>query len=161
MVLNFHLYKISPAFFSITDWSKEKIHIKDNRPNLILTIENKEYPDCVFCIPISKDDDKSNKYKKILQKHPDNVHPLSFNQYDSYALIQNFFALRKEFIGDPFTVNSIHVSIPDNNIQKQIQKKCNKFLALYKAKKPVHIQVDINKVLNTQLEALEQKNISV
>lgn len=160
MVLDFHLYKISFDFFSITDWSKEKIHVKDSRPNLILTINHKDYPDCVFCIPISKDDDKSHKYRHVFSKHPDNVHPLSFNQYDNYALIQNFFVLRKEFIGDPFTVNRVHVSIPDTNTQRAIQKKCNKFLALYKAEKPLKIQIDIDKVLSKQIDYLKQKNVS-
>lgn len=156
MVSDFHLYKISPDFFTITDWSKEKVHLKDNRPNLILVVEHKDYPDCVCCIPISKDDEKNGKYASVAKRYPNNVHSLKFNQYDNYALIQNFFFLRKEFVNDPFLVRKLHVSIPDNNTQKEINKKIGIFLAMYKANKAIPIQVDLDKVLQIQNDYLNK-----
>ncbi|WP_013401938.1 hypothetical protein ACNR9V_20220 (plasmid) [Parageobacillus thermoglucosidasius] len=56
---NFKIYFIKEEFFSIMDWAQYKIPIKEKRPVLILVIEKEEFPDGLFCIPITKDDDKS------------------------------------------------------------------------------------------------------
>ncbi|MBG9987341.1 hypothetical protein HZY91_10735 [Facklamia sp. DSM 111018] len=58
-----------------------------------------------------------------MNKYPNNVHPIDIDEYDNYALIQNFIFLKKEFIGEAFTVNNIHSSIVKEDDQKNIKKK--------------------------------------
>lgn len=149
---NFHVYKISEEFYNITNWQEYKVHVKSERPNLVLLLEYEEYPDSVLCIPISKDDDKRRKYYRIMQRHPNNVHPLDFNQYDNYALIQNAFFINKRFIDDPFTVNEVHVKVIDHNLQDDIMKKFRSLYAIYKSRGPLLIQVDYDIVYNIQNE---------
>lgn len=67
------------AFFKVTDWKIHKVHLKSNRPNLVIIIEYETFPNCVLCIPVSKDDDKHKKYLRVMSKHANNVHPLTFN----------------------------------------------------------------------------------
>lgn len=155
---DFHLYKINEEFYNITNWKNHKVRIKNGRPNLILILENQKYPDSVLCIPISKDDNKQKKYKKVMRKHPNNVHPLTFNQYDNYALIQNSFFLRKEFVDAPFTVNGIHVEIVDKNVQRIINQKFNALYAIYKHNGPLPIQVNYDVVYNIQDEYIQNRN---
>jgi len=158
MFTSYSLYKISQEFFEINSkWRDYKISLKSDRPTLIVVLDVESNSNYLACIPISKDDDKSGKYKNIMQKHPDNVEPLHFNQYDNYALIQNFFYIRKEFVGEQFTVNSVHVTIPDINKQKAILKKINVLKARYDHGKPLPIQVDLDEVKKIQDNYLSNK----
>lgn len=152
----FHVYKLSEEFYSITNWEDYKVHVKSNRPNLILVLEYEEYPDSVLCIPISKDDDKKRKYYNIMRRYKNNVHPLDFNQYDNYALIQNSFFLSKRFVGGNFTVNGVHVEVIDNNTQSDIIQKFESLYAIYKHRGPLSIQVDYDVVYNIQKEYISQ-----
>lgn len=130
---NFKVYLLSPDFHGICDWSIYKIPTKENRPVILLAIEaieDQRYPDSLCCIPISKDDDKDDKYKKLFERKPDLVHPIAINEYDNYLLIQNMFYVKKEFIGAPFLVNGIHSEIKDNLLKKTISKKAKKINAL-------------------------------
>lgn len=153
---HFHVYRISEEFYSITNWEDYKVHIKSNRPNLILVIEYEEYPDSVLCIPISKDDDKKRKYYNIMKRYKNNVHPLDFNQYDNYALIQNSFFLNKRFVDGIFTVNGVHVEVIDNNTQSDIMQKFESLYAIYKHRGPLPIQVDYDVVYSIQKEYISQ-----
>lgn len=154
---HFHLYKITEEFYEITNWQDYKISVKPERPNIILVLVYEQYPDSVLCIPISKDDDKRGKYNRIMGKHPKNVHPLDFNQYENYALIQNSFFLRKEFVGEEFTVNEEHVKIIDNKTQKNVEKKFKSLYAIYRHQGPLDIQVDFDTVYNIQNEYIKKK----
>lgn len=153
---HFHVYKVSEEFYNITNWQNYKVHLKPERPNLVLLLEYEEYPDSVLCIPISKDNGKNRKYYNIMQRHKNNVHPLDFNQYDNYALIQNSFFLKKRFIEGAFTVNGVHVEVVDNNTQNEIIKKFESLYAIYKHRGPLPIQVDYDIVYNIQNEYISQ-----
>jgi hypothetical protein len=128
----FKVFKLTEEFHSICDWREYKIPISKHRPGLLLIIEDEKYPDSFCCIPITKDDDKDQKYKKLMEKKPHQVHPIHINEYDSYLLIQNMFYVRKEFVGAPFTVNNIHTEVKNETIQSDIIKKVNKMNALFK-----------------------------
>lgn len=158
MFINYSLYKIKQEFFDVNpEWSDYKITLKSDRPTLIVVLDTDVESDYLVCIPISKDDDKSGKYGNILRRHPNNVEPLDFNQYDNYALIQNFFYIRKEFVGEEFTVNDIHVSIVDTNKQKAILRKINVLKARYEHGNPLFLQVDLEEVKKIQEEYLANK----
>lgn len=127
---HFKVFLLSQQFYAVCDWSVHKIPIRDKRPGLLLTIEDAQYPNSLCCIPISKDDDKNDKYKKILRGKPDLVHPVDINQYDNYLLIQNMFYIRREFVGDPFIVNGIQAEITRDAVKKEILRKVRKVDAL-------------------------------
>lgn len=130
--IEYKVFKLSREFHQICDWRNYKIPLSEQRPGLLMVIEDSSYPDSVCCIPISKDDNKANKYRDIMIKHPDQVHPINMNQYDNYLLIQNMFYVRKEFIGSPFTVNNVHVEVKNTTQQEEILKKVKKMDALMK-----------------------------
>lgn len=132
MSFEFKVFKLTEEFHSICDWRDYKIPISKDRPGLLLIVEDEKYPDSFCCIPITKDDDKNQKYKNLMEKKPDQVHPIHINEYDSYLLIQNMFYVRKEFIGAPFTVNSVQTEVKNETIQADIIKKVNKMNALFK-----------------------------
>ena len=153
---SFKLYTLSKEFYSICDWQSYKIPVKDDRPVLVLTIEDPDYPDCMRCIPISKDDDKNNKYKNLSQEKPDLVQHITINQYDNYLLIQNMFIVRKEYIGAPFLVNNVHSEIKKDVLKRTIIKKVGKVEALIKKGKLKY--VPIKEVYNIQLEHIKRLN---
>ena len=65
------------------------------------------------------------------------------------------FFLRKEFVGDKFTVNGVHVGIVDRNIQSKIIKKFEKLYAIYKHGKMISVQVDYREVFKIQNNYIE------
>lgn len=136
MVDEFKLYLLTEEFHEICDWQKYKMttgNKGEKRPTLLLLMDslNEDYPDSWCCIPISKDDDKDEKYLKLSTSKPDLVHRLNkFNRYDNYLLIQNMFYVRKEFIGLPFTVNDVHVEIKKE--RRDIERKIKKVDSLIK-----------------------------
>ncbi|AEH49794.1 MULTISPECIES: hypothetical protein [Anoxybacillaceae] len=152
---NFKIYFIKEEFFSITDWAQYKIPIKEKRPVLILVIEKEEFPDGLFCIPITKDDDKNRKIKALSMKRPDFIHPIKINRYDSYLLIQNMYILHKEFLGEQYTLNGVPFEIKNTKIQREIMKKVKKVDALLK--RGIINYVPREKVFEIQLKYLEEK----
>lgn len=156
MAEDFKLYLIDNEFYNIRDWKEFKIPVKNNRPVLILVIEDTNYPDCFCCVPISKDDDKDDKYENLLVKSPDLVHPLSeINQYKNFLLIQNMFYLKKEFLGAPFVVDGVHSEIKKGKTRKEILKKIKKVDALMKNGKVKSVPRE--KGYELQVEYLEEK----
>lgn len=154
---SFKVFLLSSEFYSICDWGNYKIPIKQNRPVLILAIEDSTNPDIVNCIPISKDDDKNDKYKNLSASKPDLVHPLDdINHYDNYLLIQNMFYLRKEFIGAPFIVDGSHSEIKKEALKRAITKKVKKLDALFK-RGSLKGFVPRQEVYDLQLQYLEKK----
>lgn len=123
MSFEFKVFKLTEEFHSICDWREYKIPLSKQRPGLLLIIEDENYPDSFCCIPITKDDDKNEKYKNLMVKRPDQVHPIHINEYDSYLLIQNMFFVRKEFIGEPFTVKNIQTEVKNEAAKTEILKK--------------------------------------
>lgn len=133
--MEFKVFKLTQEFYSVCNWRDYKIPLSDQRPGLLLVFEDTKYSDALCCIPISKDDDKNQKYKNLLQKKPNNVHPINMNQYDNYLLIQNMFYVKKEFIGAPFTVKGIQIEIKNTTSRQEILKKVSAIDALIKAGK--------------------------
>ncbi|OMF66417.1 hypothetical protein MKY66_28165 [Paenibacillus sp. FSL R5-0766] len=154
--MEFKVYKLKQEFHSICDWREYKISINEQRPGLLLVLEDEQFPDSLCCIPISKDDDKHNKYKQLMISKPTNVHPIKMNQYDNYLLIQNMFYVRKEFIGDPFTVKQIHIEIKNSAEREVIMKKVKKMNALIKSGKLPYF-VPRKEVHDIQISYLENK----
>ncbi|WP_245191128.1 hypothetical protein [Anoxybacillus suryakundensis] len=151
---HFKIYFIKEEFFSITDWSQYKVPIKKKRPMLILVIEKEEFPDGLFCIPITKDDDKNEKIKSLSMKRPDFIHPIKINRYDSYLLIQNMYIIHKQFIGQPYTLNDVPFEIKNTKIQREIMKKVDALL-----KQGIIHYVPREKVFEIQLKYLEEKKV--
>jgi hypothetical protein len=133
--MEFKVFKLTQEFHSLCNWRDYKIPISEQRPGLLLVFEDAKYPNALCCIPISKDDDKDQKYRKLLQTKPNNVHPINMNQYDNYLLIQNMFYVRKEFIGDPFTVKGIQIEIKNAASRQEILKKVSTIDALIRGGK--------------------------
>lgn len=126
MVENFGIYLIKEEFYGIANWAEYKIPIKTGRPIMILVIESKEFPEGLICIPLTKDDDKDGKIKRLAAKRPDFIHNVEINYYDSYLLIQNMYVIHKSFIGEPYTLNGIPFKIKNLEIQAVIMKKVKK-----------------------------------
>jgi hypothetical protein len=154
--LNFKFFLLSDEFHNICDWQRYQIPIKKNRPALILAIEDLDDPDKFLCIPISKDDDKNNKYANLMSSKPDLVHPVEeINTYDNYLLIQNMFYIRKEFIGEPFIVDGVQSEIKKDSLKRAIVKKVKKVDALIN--RGVLNYVPREEVFNKQLLYLENR----
>ncbi|WP_203245943.1 hypothetical protein [Sporosarcina beigongshangi] len=132
MIENFGIYMIKEEFYKIFNWEEYKIPIKADRPMLILIIENKNFPEGLICIPITKDDDKNGKISNLADKRPDFIHNVEINHYNSYLLIQNMYIIHKSFIGDPYTLNGIPFEIKNPKVQAIIKKKVNKVDQLLK-----------------------------
>lgn len=154
--MEYKVFKLTQEFHSICDWSIYKILISEQRPGLILVLEDAKYPDALCCIPISKDDDKRQKFRNLLLSKPDNVHPIKMNQYDNYLLIQNMFYVRKEFIGPPFTVKGIQVEVKNTTVKEDIMKKVKTIDALIKTGKLPYF-VPREQVYDIQVKYLEDK----
>ncbi|MCL9662059.1 hypothetical protein L2089_15300 [Paenibacillus hunanensis] len=155
--MNFKLYLLSEEFHSICDWRNYNMSSGKGRPMLILVITDEQYPDAVCCIPISKDNDKDDKYKKLADKRPTNVHFLGLNKYDDYLLIQNMFYVRKEFIGSAFTINDIPAEIKNEQTKSDIMKKVKKMDILLKTGK-VNGFVPRKEVYDIQVQYLQNKS---
>jgi hypothetical protein len=128
--------------------------VKTNRPVILLTIVDPTYPGALCCIPISKDDDKNGKYRNLSQRKPDLVQSIDINEYDNFLLIQNMFYIRKEFVGEPFTVNGVHTEIKDRNLQRTISQKVAKLNALMNQGKLSF--VDRKEVYEIQVQHLKE-----
>lgn len=128
--VNFKLFKIKNEFFEITDWKPYNVITDSERPNVMLAIEIDAYPNTYCCIPLSKDNNKNNKYKNLSVRKPDLVHKVdTLPEYESYLLIQNMFFLRKEFLGGPYVgEGGVQLSIDD--VDNKITKKVSKIDAL-------------------------------
>ena len=155
MADNFKIYLLTPEFQQICDWSMYKIPIVENRPVMILVIQDYNYPNCFCCIPISKDDDKKDKYKNLSIKKPDLVYPININRYDNYLLIQNMFYVREEFVGTPFLENGLEIEILNVNHRKQILNRARKLDALMKHGKITYVPRE--KVYDMQISYLASK----
>lgn len=156
MSFEFKVYKLTPEFHRICNWREHRVSLGEQRPGMLLIVEDERYPDAVCCIPISKDDDKNHEYQGVEKKFPHQVHSINFNQYDNYLLIQNMFYVRKEFIGDPFTVNGVQVEVKNTTQQGEILKKVRKMDALLKHGKVNHF-VNRERVYDIQVQYLEGK----
>lgn len=137
--INFKLFKIKEEFFEITNWQPYNIITDAERPTIMLAIEIATYPNTYCCIPLSKDNDKDNKYAKLSVDKPDLVHHVeTLPEYDSYLLIQNMFFLRKEFFGGPY-VGEGGVQLVIEDEQDVILKKIRKVDALMNRGKLLYV----------------------